>query len=91
MRNLLGIVLMLPFLALLAFFILDVSSLEYVWMNGGSDLPLLYRFSAIWAGREGPLLLWVAMLGALILIDGKKHTSESVSYTHLTLPTICSV
>jgi len=78
MRNLLGIVLMLPFLALLAFFILDVSSLEYVWMNGGSDLPLLYRISAIWAGREGPLLLWVAMLGALILIDGKKHTSESL-------------
>ena len=78
MRNLLGIALMLPFLALLTFFILDVSSLEYVWMNGGSDLPLLYRISAIWAGREGPLLLWVAMLGALILIDGKKHTSESL-------------
>ena len=78
MRNLLGIGLMLPFLALLTFFILDVSSLEYVWMNGGSDLPLLYRISAIWAGREGPLLLWVAMLGALILIDGKKHTSESL-------------
>ena len=78
MRNLLGIALMLPFLALLTFFILDVSSLEYVWMNGGSDLPLLYRISAIWAGREGPLLLWVAMLGALILIDGKKHNSESI-------------
>ena len=78
MRNLLGIALMLPFLALLTFFILDVSSLEYVWMNGGSDLPLLYRISAIWAGREGPLLLWVAMLGALILIDGKKHSSESL-------------
>ncbi len=78
MRNLLGIALMLPFLALLTFFILDISSLEYVWMNGGSDLPLLYRISAIWAGREGPLLLWVAMLGALILIDGKKHTSESL-------------
>mgnify|MGYP002844310508 CR=1 FL=1 len=78
MRNLLGIALMLPFLALLTFFILDISSLEYVWMNGGSDLPLLYRISAIWAGREGPLLLWVAMLGALILIDGKKHNSESI-------------
>ncbi|MED6297594.1 MAG: cytochrome c biogenesis protein CcsA, partial [Candidatus Thermoplasmatota archaeon] len=77
MRNLLGIALMLPFLALLTFFILDVSSLEYVWMNGGSDLPLLYRISAIWAGREGPLLLWVAMLGGLLMIDGKKHHSES--------------
>ena len=77
MRNLLGIALMLPFLALMTFFILDISSLEYVWMNGGSDLPLLYRISAIWAGREGPLLLWVAMLGGLLLIDGEKHNSES--------------
>jgi cytochrome c biogenesis factor len=83
MRNLLGIALMLPFLALLTFFVLDISSLEYVWMNGGSDLPFLYRISAIWAGREGPLLLWVAMLGGLLLIDGEKHNSESVEQHRL--------
>ncbi|MEE2758829.1 MAG: cytochrome c biogenesis protein CcsA [Candidatus Thermoplasmatota archaeon] len=52
-------------------------------MNGGSDLPLLYRISAIWAGREGPLLLWVAMLGGLLIIDGKKHTSESMEQHRL--------
>ena len=83
MRNLLGIALMLTFLALLTFFVLDISSLEYVWMNGGSDLPFLYRISAIWAGREGPLLLWVAMLGGLLLIDGEKHNSESVEQHRL--------
>ena len=83
MRKLLGIALMLPFAGLLLFFLFDFSNLEYVWLHGGSDLPFLYRISAIWAGREGPLLLWVAMLGALILIDGEKHPTESDSQHQL--------
>ena len=79
MRRLLGILLMLPFSILLFLFLIDASSIEYVWNNGGSDLPFFYRISAIWAGREGPLLLWVAMLGALILIDGDQHPTETDS------------
>ena len=79
MRRLLGILLMVPFSILLFLFLIDASSIEYVWNNGGSDLPLFYRISAIWAGREGPLLLWVAMLGALLLIDGEQHPSETDS------------
>jgi hypothetical protein len=79
MRRFLGILLMLPFTILLFLFLIDASSIEYVWNNGGSELPFFYRISAIWAGREGPLLLWVAMLGALLLIDGGQHTSETDS------------
>lgn len=85
MRKLLATALMFPFAALLFLFLIDASSIEYVWNNGGSDLPLLYRISAIWAGREGPLLLWVAMLGALLLIDGEKHPSETESQHRLRL------
>jgi len=85
MRKLLGIALMLPFGALLFMFLIDYSSIQYVWLHGGSDLPLLYRISAIWAGREGPLLLWVAMLGALILFDGGKYSDESESQHQLRL------
>ena len=70
---------MAPFTLLLLFFIFDVSTFEYVWLHGGNDLPLAYRISSLWAGREGPLLLWVAMLGALLLIDGKRHSNESVA------------
>ncbi|MDE0573994.1 MAG: cytochrome c biogenesis protein CcsA [Candidatus Poseidoniales archaeon] len=70
---------MLPFTILLFLFLIDASSIEYVWNNGGFDLPFFYRISAIWAGREGPLLLWVAMLGALILIDGEQHPTETDS------------
>ena len=83
MQKILGIALMLPFSALTFLFLIDASSIEYVWNNGGSDLPLLYRISAIWAGREGPLLLWVAMLGALLLIDGKQHQTETDSQHQL--------
>jgi len=85
MRKLLAIALMFPFAALLFLFLIDASSIEYIWNNGGPDLPLLYRISAIWAGREGPLLLWVAMLGALLLIDGEKHPSETDSQHRLRL------
>ena len=85
MRRLLGILLMLPFSMLLLLFLIDASSIEYVWNNGGHDLPLFYRISAIWAGREGPLLLWVAMLGALLLIDGEQHSGESESQHQLRL------
>ena len=28
------------------------------------DLPIHYRVSAVWAGRSGPLLLWIAWLSA---------------------------
>ena len=30
----------------------------------GCDLPIHYRVSAVWAGRSGPLLLWIAWLSA---------------------------
>ena len=83
MQKLLGIALMLPFSALTFLLLIDASSIEYVWNNGGSDLPLLYRISAIWAGREGPLLLWVAMLGGLLLIDGNQHPTETDSQHQL--------
>ena len=74
---------MTPFTILLFLFLIDASSIEYVWNNGGADLPFFYRISALWAGREGPLLLWVAMLGALLLIDGEQHSTETDSQHRL--------
>ena len=69
MHKFIALALMVPFTLLLILFVFDVSMFEYVWLNGGSDLPLAYRISALWAGREGPLLLWVAMLGVLLYVD----------------------
>ena len=77
MRKLLSVLLMIPFISLLFLFLIDAKGIEYVWLNGGADLPILYRISAIWSGREGPLLLWISMLGGLIWFDGEQHPNES--------------
>ncbi|MGQ0585583.1 MAG: heme lyase CcmF/NrfE family subunit [Gammaproteobacteria bacterium] len=42
-------------------------SVTYVASNSHSDLPLMYRLSAVWGAHEGSLLLWVLMLGAWTL------------------------
>ena len=85
MHKFIALALMVPFTLLLILFIFDISMFEYVWLNGGSDLPLAYRISALWAGREGPLLLWVALLGVLLYVDGDRHQSESEKQHRLRL------
>ncbi len=37
-------------------------SVAYVAANSHSDLPLMYRLSAVWGAHEGSLLLWMLML-----------------------------
>jgi len=37
-------------------------AIQYVAHYTSSDLPLFYRFSALWAGNEGSLLLWAWIL-----------------------------
>ncbi|MDO5692305.1 MAG: heme lyase CcmF/NrfE family subunit [Pseudomonadota bacterium] len=45
-----------------AAFVQDDFSVMYVVQHGHTDLPLLYKISAIWGGHEGSLLLWVLIL-----------------------------
>lgn len=42
-------------------FIAKDFSVAYVRENSNSQLPLLYRISAVWGGHEGSLLLWLLM------------------------------
>ena len=42
-------------------------SVQYVAQNSNSQLPTLYRLSAVWGGHEGSLLLWVLMLAGWTL------------------------
>ena len=37
-------------------------SVEYVARNSNSQLPMLYRYSAVWGSHEGSLLLWQLVL-----------------------------
>jgi len=43
-------------------FIVNDFSVTYVASHSNSELPLMYRVSAVWGAHEGSLLLWVLML-----------------------------
>ena len=43
-------------------FIVQDFSVEYVARNSNSQLPMEYRFSAVWGAHEGSLLLWELIL-----------------------------
>ena len=43
-------------------FLTNDFSVSYVAGHSNTQLPTLYRFSAVWGGHEGSLLLWVLML-----------------------------
>jgi cytochrome c-type biogenesis protein CcmF len=43
-------------------FIAQDFSVEYVASNSNSQLPMEYRFSAVWGSHEGSLLLWELIL-----------------------------
>ncbi|MCF6262056.1 MAG: heme lyase CcmF/NrfE family subunit [Xanthomonadales bacterium] len=43
-------------------FLVQDFSLAYVANNSNSDLPIIYRISAVWGAHEGSLLLWVFII-----------------------------
>ena len=55
----------LPFVVLVTALAMRATELALVWATVGEDLPLIYRVSGAWASREGPLLMWAAMLSFL--------------------------
>ncbi|MEX2474345.1 heme lyase CcmF/NrfE family subunit [Marinobacter sp.] len=48
-------------------FLTDDFSVAYVANNSNSMLPWYYKFSAVWGGHEGSLLLWMLMLAGWTL------------------------
>jgi cytochrome c-type biogenesis protein CcmF len=43
-------------------FLVDDFSVKYVATNSNTLLPVQYKFSAVWGGHEGSLLLWALVL-----------------------------
>ncbi len=52
----------LSFLCLAYAFLTSDFSVLYVSQHSNSQLPIEYKFSAVWGGHEGSLLLWVLLL-----------------------------
>jgi len=57
------VLLALSFGCLTYAFMTDDFSVAYIANNSNSMLPWYYKFSAVWGGHEGSMLLWVLILG----------------------------
>ena len=70
----------LAFAALAYAFLHNDFSVLYVAEHSNSQLPLHYRFAAIWGGHEGSLLLWVTMLSiwAVVVATFSRHLPEEM-------------
>jgi cytochrome c-type biogenesis protein CcmF len=53
---------LISYLCLTYAFVTKDFSVAYIAENDHSQLPLMYRISAVWGAHEGSLLLWVLML-----------------------------
>ncbi len=54
-------------------------SVSYVAANSHSELPLMYRISAVWGAHEGSMLLWVLMLtgwGCAVSVFNRKLPTD---------------
>ena len=63
----------------------DDFSVAYVISYSSIDLPLLYKFSAFWAGQQGSFLLWLAIHACvgILLVRSGRMTAAGRSIYHL--------
>jgi cytochrome c-type biogenesis protein CcmF len=57
-------------------FLSDEFSIAYVANHSNRDLPLLYKFAALWSGQEGSLLFWSWILSGYMFLVLVKHREE---------------
>jgi cytochrome c-type biogenesis protein CcmF len=60
--------------ALTACYVMSDFSVQNVFENSHSQMPLIYKFTSVWGNHEGSMLLWVLILatfGALVSVFGR--------------------
>ena len=66
-------------------------SLKYVALNTSTDLATIYRFTSLWAGQAGSLLLWSLVLSvytAIVVFQNRNRDRELMPYVLATLATV---
>jgi len=66
-------------------------SLKYVALNTSTDLATTYRFTSLWAGQAGSLLLWSLVLSvytAIVVLQNRNRDRELMPYVLATLATV---
>ena len=79
------------FFVLLAAFLTNDFSVKYVAENSNTQLPVLYKASAVWGAHEGSLLLWVFVLSlwtVAVSIFSKRIPSDLINLTLIVLGAI---
>jgi len=71
----------LAFAVLAYLFLTDDFSVEFVFLNSNSDLPSAYKFTAVWGGHEGSLLLWSLMLAGWTLAVAFASRSQPLEFS----------
>ena len=81
----------LAFLVLMSAFLTNDFSVKYVAENSNTQLPILYKASAVWGSHEGSLLLWVFVLSlwaVAVSIFSKRIPSNLINQTLIVLGAI---
>ena len=77
-------ILLISFICLIATFVGEDYSLDYVAKNSNSNLPLMYKISAAWAGHEGSMLLWCVVSSFWMFLasifSGDLHKSLRINF-----------
>ncbi len=64
-------------------------SLKYVALNTSTDLPVIYRITALWAGQSGSLLLWSLILSLYIAFSVLRRRGQGADpYTNSVLAAV---
>jgi len=76
------------YLALSYAFLNDDFSVQFVARNSSTDLPGFYKFTAVWGGMHGSLLLWeliLAFFTATVALRYRKTNQEILPHTLIVL------
>ena len=60
----------------------DDFSVAYIFHHSNRDLPLPYKFSALWSGQEGSLLFWAWLLSAYGFVLLLRHKVDPRLVAH---------
>ena len=81
----------LAFFVLMGAFLSNDFSVKYVADNSNTQLPILFKASAVWGSHEGSLLLWVFVLSlwtVAVSIFSKRIPSDLINQTLVVLGAI---
>lgn len=66
-------------------------SLKFVALNTSTDLSPIYRFTALWAGQSGSLLLWSLVLAGYTFFVVKQYRNRDNHFIPYVIAILCAV